>query len=135
MRIVRWAPFVLLLLVGCGSGLKTYPLKGQVVLRNGSIDDLTKSHIEFELETDSTVRGSGLITADGRFHVEMLYKGQLVHGLPPGNYRGRVILSDEEPAAKKRQSPVARRFLDFKTADLSVTVPVAEDVVLTIASK
>lgn len=136
MRIVQWAGFVLLLsLVGCGSGLKTHPIKGQVVLTNGSIEDLTDSHIEFELETDSTVRGSGLITAGGQFRVEMLHKGQVLHGLPPGKYRGRVIISEDGPAAKKRQSVVARRYLDFKTSDLSITVPVSEEVILTIASK
>src|SRR5437763_1783879 len=62
--VVTWA---LLGLVGCGSGVKTYPVQGQVVLADGDISQLADSHLEFMLDSDPTVRASGKIGPDGRF--------------------------------------------------------------------
>jgi hypothetical protein len=114
--------------------LKTHTVQGKVILKDGNIEDLRESHVEFELESDSTVRGSGLIAGDGRFSAEMLHKGQVLRGLPPGQYRGRIVLSDEGPASKKGRSVIARRYRDFKTANVSIAVPASEEVLVTVAT-
>lgn len=122
-------------LTGCGPSLKTHPVQGRVVLTEGNVEDLQESHVEFALESDATVRGSGLISSGGLFRVEMIHKGEVLKGLPPGKYSARLILSDEGPAAKKGKAAVPRRYLDFKTAEISIAVPTAEDVVITLARK
>ncbi len=133
MKFAYLAVVLPVFLVGCGPSLKTHSVKGQVVLKNGNIELLRESHVEFESETDSNVRGSGLIAADGRFRVEMLHKGTVLQGLPAGNYRARLVLSDETPAVK--HANIARRYLDFRTSSLAVIVPSSREIVIDIAAK
>jgi hypothetical protein len=134
MKSRIYVGLVCLVLTGCGNGL-THPVQGKVVLAEGNIEDFRDAYVEFELEGDSTVRGSGPIGADGRFRLERIHNGEVEPGLPAGKYRGRLLLADDGTAAKKSRALVPRRYLDFKTSGLTLTVPPHEEVVLHISGK
>jgi hypothetical protein len=120
---------------GCGSKPPTYPVQGMITLLDGDINVLADSHVELELEGDSTVRASGVIDSDGRFEVHSLHKGQVLHGALAGRYRVRVVLADEDKDRRKKGSPIRRQFLDFKTSGLVVTVPTQEPLALAVSRR
>jgi hypothetical protein len=124
-------------LAGCGGGLKTYPVRGKVVLTDGDVKQLADSHVEFMLESDPMVRADGLIGPDGSFAVQMQHKGKLLKGAPEGTYRARIILSGESDGngPKRSQRPVHPRFLQFKTSGLSFKVPTSADVTVTVSRR
>lgn len=125
-----------LLLTGCGGNDGGYPLRGKVVLADGDIKQLAEAHVEFQLEGDPTVRGDGQLSPDGAFEVQSLHQGKLRRGLPPGQYRARILFEDDgKDPAKRRNLAVRPKYVDFRTSGLSVTVPSAEDVILTVSRK
>jgi hypothetical protein len=129
---------VLLGLAGCGGDrLKTYSVRGKVVLADGDVQQLAGSHVEFMLESDSTMRASGTIEPDGSFALQTLHKGTLLKGAPEGTYRARLILSDEDQGSRPKQGykPVHKRFLDFKTSGLSFKVPTNGDVTVNVSQR
>jgi hypothetical protein len=128
----------LLGLAGCGESVKTYPVRGKVVLTDGNIKQLDSSHVEFMLESDNTVRASGLIGPDGDFEMQSVHDGKVRKGAPEGTYRARIYLSnegDDDDGRKRRPPPVHPRFLDFKTSDLSFQVPTDGDITVTVSRR
>jgi hypothetical protein len=114
------------MLCGCSSaGLKTYPVKGKVQIKDGDVALLTGGHIELKHDSDETLRPSGKITPDGDFAMETLHQGRVLPGAPEGSYKARIVLGDEsDPGVPKRKrDPVHRKFLDFETSGLSLKVP------------
>jgi hypothetical protein len=138
MRAFRTsAAFVVVLVVlpGCAPGLQTYPVQGKVVLAGGDVKQLTDAHVEFQLESDPTVRADGLIASDGSFEIQMLHRGRVLRGMPAGKYRARLLFDDEARQANKNRLPVGRQFLDFKASGLWVTVPAEGELTLTVAKR
>jgi len=127
----------LLVLTGCSAGhIKTYPVKGKVELKDGDVQMLTGSHVEFKHETDPDLRPTGKIASDGTFRVQTLHKGIILPGAPEGKYQARIILADEsdEGVPKRKGDPFHRRFLDFQTSGLSVAVP-SSDVTVSLSRR
>lgn len=125
-------------LLGCGAGgPKTYPVRGTVQIEGGDIRQLAESTVEAALESDDTVRASGSIQADGAFTLETLHAGNRLNGAQAGNYRARIILSEDgdKEARRKLQSTVHARFLQFETSGLSFQVPTTGSVVLKITAR
>jgi len=136
---VRWPALTLVLIAtaGCSSGgIKTYPVRGKVEVKDGDIALLTGSHVAFKHETDEMLRPSGKIASGGSFTVETLHQGKILHGAPAGKYTARIILGDEsdEGVPKRKGNPVHRRFFDFATSGLSITVP-SGDVTISLSQK
>jgi hypothetical protein len=128
-RLIRQAQVTALgfsMLVGCAvGGIKTYPVKGKVELKDGDAQLLTGSHVELKHESDPELRPTGKIAADGTFAVQTLHGGKIVRGAPEGKYQARVILADEsdEGVVKRKGNPVHPRYFDFATSGLSFTIP------------
>jgi hypothetical protein len=123
---------------GCGGAkVKTHPVQGKVELKGGDVAILQGSHVELlAQEGEAEKRASGVIAADGTFSLKTLHEGEVVAGAPEGQYKARIILGDEsdENVPKRKGNPVHRRFLDFETSGLSVTVP-AGDYTISLSSK
>lgn len=118
-------------LTGCGGSDGAVPVSGRVAWAGG---DLSGHLVEVAHPSDPAVRGFGTIGPDGRFTLERLVDGKTAPGLPPGEYKARLILNDEGDGQTKRPK-VPARYLDVKTAGWSVTVPATGDVALTVATK
>ena len=134
----RWG-FLCFSIAGCGlafflsSGcatpkLKIHPIKGKVELTGGDVALLKGSNVEFMQDADPMIRPTGVLAEDGSFSVQTQYEGELLSGAPEGSYKARIILADEgdEGIPKRPANVIHRRFLDFATSGLTVTVPSSE---------
>lgn len=122
----RALALIFVILAGCSNeGVKTYPVRGKVEIKDGDAALLEGSHVELMHESQELLRPSGKITSSGAFTVETLHEGQILSGAPEGKYKARIILADEsdEGVPKRKGDPVHKRFLDFQTSGLSFTVP------------
>lgn len=132
----RAALFVLgIAIAGCGSELETHPLRGRVELHDGAVEQLANSQIELALETDPTVRASGVIDADGNFEVQTLYQGRVVPGARAGTYRVRLLPDTDRPQRRGEPPFVRRQYLDFATSGLTVQVPNSDAVTFRVSRR
>jgi hypothetical protein len=130
---------ILLFLAGCTSAAsKTHPVNGKVELKDGDIALLKGSHVVLTpaAEPDNYVRPDGILDANGAFSLQTLIEGDLLSGAPEGNYKVRIELADENDEGIPKRPPnlVHRRYLDFETSGLKLSVP-SGDYNLTIGSK
>jgi hypothetical protein len=97
---------------------------------------LAGSTVEAALEGDPTVRAAGTIEPDGTFALETLQAGVIRKGAVPGTYKVRVILSDDDPAARKKAAKAVHpKALQFETSGLTFQVPAADEVRLVLAAR
>jgi hypothetical protein len=139
-RVISVAAFMALLaalmVAGCSGGHRTYPVQGKVELAGGNVEHLAGANIEAALESDPTVRASGLIEPDGSFTLETLYAGIIYKGALEGNYQVRIVLSDDDKATRRAAAHALHpRFLQFQTSGLSLQVPTQGDVTLKLAPR
>jgi hypothetical protein len=107
-----------------------------VELTAGEVGHLAGSHVEAALDGDPSVRASGVVQPDGRFTLQTLHAGAVLRGAPPGKYRARIILSDEDRASRRRAAQaLAPRFLQFQTSGLSFQVPSGGEVTLAVSRR
>jgi len=123
------------LMLGCKSdGPSFHTVKGKVELAGGDVSHLAGCLIEAESDTEPKVRASAEIMADGSFTLETLYLGVIRKGAVEGNYRVRLVLSDDDKQAKRRAAKaIDKRYLKFETSGLQFTVPAKEDVILKLS--
>ena len=124
-------------ITGCGgsAGPQTHPVKGQVQLAGGEIKNLAGQSVEAALDKDPTTRAYGQILPDGSFTLETLQAGTVRPGAAEGKYRVRLVLSDDDPEARRRAArTVHPRYLQFQAAGLSLQVP-SKDLVTLALSK
>lgn len=129
---------ILVGLAGCGGKeLKTYPVRGKVVLADGKVEELAGSHLEFMLESEPTVRADARIEPDGSFAVQMQHQGKLLKGAPEGTYKVRIILAEEDDGRSRGRPgrPVHDRFLDFKTSGLTFPLPPSGDLIVNVSRR
>ena len=134
----RWGVAIALAFVlGCGnSGPRTYPVNGTIVLPGGEVEPLVGHNIEASLDTEPTVRASGVIEAGGRFKLETIQGGEVVKGAREGTYKVRLILSDDDAASRKlAKKAVPARYFQFDTSGLTLQVPTSEDLKLEVKSR
>ncbi|MFO0880123.1 MAG: hypothetical protein U0840_22475 [Gemmataceae bacterium] len=118
-------------LVGCGRGPTTYPVQGKIDLVGGDVSVLAGSTIEAAQKKDPLVRAAGAIQPDGTFRLETLHAGVIYSGALEGDYQVRVILGDDDAATRRRAAKaVPRRYYEFDTAGLSLSVPASGTVAL-----
>jgi len=129
----RWALPLLAVLIfqsGCSSkaAIKTHPVAGKVEIKDGDAAILTGSTVELQNETDESLRPYGNIDAGGNFSMKTLYKGNLLEGAPEGKYKARIILADpsDEGVPKRKGDPIHKRYFEFGTSKLTVSVPGGE---------
>jgi hypothetical protein len=126
----------LLEVAGCSGGPRTYPVRGKVELAAGDIQVLAGSNVEAALESDPTVRASGVIEPDGSFTLETLHAGAILKGAQEGNYQARIVLSDDDKEIRRQAArALAPRFLQFQTSGLSFQVPTQSGVTLIVAPR
>ncbi len=124
-------------LTGCADDLpKTYPVSGKLVLANGDVKRLAGHHVEASLESEPTVRASGIIGPDGGFTLETLHAGVILKGAREGKYQVRIVKADEDDEGRKlKKPPIAARYFQFQGSPLSFEVPTAGDVSLELRTK
>jgi len=71
--------------------------------------------------------------------MKTLYEGKIQKGAPEGKYLVRLVPSDDDDEGggrkKRKASPVAQKYLDFKTSGLTIEVPPAGDVSLAVTAR
>src|SRR5215203_2325096 len=124
-------------LAGCGpGGPKTYPVQGRISVPSGDVAALAGSTVEAALDSDPTVRAAGTIEPDGTFTLETLQAGEVRKGAVAGTYKVRVILTDDDPAARKRAAKAVHpKALKFETSGLTLQVPAADEVRLELPAR
>jgi hypothetical protein len=124
-------------LTGCNRDAPvTHTVKGTVVLTSGDVKLLAGSHIEAALTSDPTLRASGVIQEDGGFTLETLHAGDSYRGARSGKYQVRILLNDDEPKARRQAAKsISPRYLNFKTSELTLEVPAASPIVLTLSAR
>lgn len=139
MKTIRvlGAAAVLSVLVGCGNGApKMYPVSGKASLAGGDAQKLAGHHVEASLDSEPTVRASGIIGPDGTFTLETLHAGTILKGAREGTYRVRIVPADEDDNGKKlKRPPVAAKHLKFETSGLTLQVPANGDVALEFSAR
>lgn len=126
----------LLGVLGCGSGPKTYTVRGKLELTGGDVQALAGHTLEAMSESDPTVRASGVIQPDGSFTLETLHAGAVYKGAQEGTYQARIILADDDKEAMRRaRAALNARFLQFKTSGLTFKVPPEGEVTLKVAGR
>jgi len=128
---------LLMFVAGCGSkGPKTHPVVGKVQIKDGDVAILTGSAVELKHESDEYLRPMGNIDSTGKFTVKTLIKGEILSGAPEGKYQARIILGDpsDEGVPKRKGDPIHRRFFDFQTSGLAVTIP-SSDYTISVSKK
>ena len=129
-------PFALLFLVGCDRGPKMHKVEGKLELTGAKVSALGGSTIEAVSVVDPNVRASGEIKPDGSFQLETLHDGRIRKGAPEGEYKVRVILNDDDNAAKRRAAKaLAKRYLKTETANLPLQVPAPGQVTLAVSAQ
>jgi hypothetical protein len=106
-------------LTGCGGGVKTYPVEGQVVWADDTpAKELANGVVAFQT-ADAKTRSQGAVGADGSF--------KLADPLPEGIYQ--VYVSENLPVVKETDEgailgppKMDPRFGDPKTSGLTATV-------------
>ncbi len=128
---------VFALVPGCGDGgPKTYRVSGRIELPGTDPSVLAGHNVEAALSTDPNVRTFGVIGSDGRFVLETLQNGEMRRGAVAGTYNARLVLSDDDPASRRRVAQaVAGRYLKFETSGLTFQVPASSDITLPLAPR
>ena len=123
--------------LGCGpAGPKTYPVNGRVELTQGDGAVLAGTNIEVSLESDPTVRASGVIDENGRFTLETLHGGKIWKGAVEGSYQVRLILSDDDKEARRKAAQaISPKALKFESSGLKIQVPANGEVTLKVPKK
>jgi hypothetical protein len=80
--------------------------------------------IELRSQADSKQLAFGEIKADGKFKIDSLVNGSVVHGAAPGVYSARIVISDDDYEHKKLSAKsIPKKYFQFETSGLSVTIP------------
>lgn len=79
---------ILFLLIGCDSGPKVYPVKGEIVNKGkGHVKDLAGYNIQFQSTTEPGEMPGGRVEEDGTFVLYTRVGGKTIPGVKQGTYR------------------------------------------------
>jgi hypothetical protein len=113
-----------------------HPVAGKVEIKDGDVGILKGSHVELMQDGNPDVRPNGKIQDSGAFLIETLHQGKVLAGAPEGKYKVRIILGDEsdESVPKRKGDPIHKKYFDFATSGLAITVP-GGDYKITVSKK
>ena len=118
------------------SAPKTHAAAGRVKLVGGDVRHLAGGHVEAVRADDLSVQAAGEIADDGRFALGVVRAGKTLPGVPEGDYRLRVVLSDEDSGHRLRRGRViAPRFGRYQESGLRAQVPTTGDLELVVSAK
>lgn len=128
---LAWAGLVAATL-GCGAGRPSLvPAHGRIDASAVEPASLTGHIVEIERVDDAAVRGFAAIAADGRFVFQTLQDGAVRDGVPPGIYRGRLVLvADDQPTLDAAHKQIPQRYLAFASSGIEFQVPLTGDLVI-----
>ena len=128
-----------LLALGCGSekdvGPPTYPVKGQIIVKNGDVKPLVGGFVRLVSIADSKIIGMGEIQDDGTFGVGTFVDGKPRGGLPEGEYRARVEPPESEEQNSDDQPPRSRKgsllpkYQTYETSGLKYAIKPGENTI------
>ena len=133
IRIVLGAT-TLFVAVGCGGSepsLQTYPVRGKVVFKGGTVNRLERGKVWFQSTSDPSLKAVGMIYEDGSFTMTTLLEDKGVLGVPAGQYRARVEPPTDEDH-KPQPGLIHAKYQDFNTSGLNFTVPVSDEIVIDV---
>ena len=120
-------------LVGCGgadNGPKVHPLKGKIVLADGtSVDPLAGGKVRLQGAADTNVQGVGTISEGGLFGLATYHEQKTLPGVQPGEYKVRID-PPEEADGKWVRAHIDPKYHEFDRSGLKLTVPGTDEVVL-----
>lgn len=124
----------LLLATGCSRGTpETHPVAGQIKLAGGDSSVLAGHTLEIALDSNQHIRAAGEIQSDGSFHLQTIQGGAVLSGAVPGDYRARLVLSDDDTARKNLGAKTIHpRHLQFEGSGLALRVPSDQPIELEI---
>jgi hypothetical protein len=128
------ATLTLLGTAGCQSEnkSKTYPARGKVVYK-GTGENATRlagAQVTLELVSDpKSVQVRGAIDDDGTFSLGSIIDGQNVGGAVPGEYRGRIVLSDGG-LGRRARPPIDPKYLTYDKSGIRVTLTAGKNEVI-----
>lgn len=110
------------LLAGCDSGPKVYPVTGTVVSKGqGPAKDLAGYNIQLQSVSDPTEMPGGQVEEDGTFTLYTRVGGKVVAGVKAGTYRASLL----PPVVEGGGSPrllIPARYTKFETAQLEYEI-------------
>lgn len=119
-----WLLLATLVVTGCDSGPAVYPIHGKLTASSGDPSLLAGHSIEIVSRENNQIRSFGSINPDGTFEIESLIEGKLVKGALPGDYAGRVVFTDDDPAQRHQAMQlVPSKYLNIDSSNLSLKVP------------
>ncbi len=125
---------ILFVAVGCGgsdSSIKTYPVRGKVVLKGGNANRLERGKVWFQSTSDPSLKAVGIIYEDGSFAMTTLLEDKGVLGVPAGQYHARVEPPTDEDH-KPQPGLIHPKYQDFKKSGLNFTVPGPDEIVIEV---
>ena len=128
-----------LVALGCtpqkDDGPPTYPVKGQIIVRNGDVKSLVGGYVRLVSTADGKIVGMGEIEDDGTFGIGTFLDGKPRGGLPEGEYRARVEpagsneqnLGDQPPLPRK--GDLLAKYLRYETSGLKYAIKPGENAI------
>jgi len=121
------------LATGCNSepAVKTSPVSGKVVVKNGDVKRLAGGFVRLESVADPNVKAVGEIQEDGSFGLGSFSQDRPIGGVPPGEYRARVEPRprDEDGGPAVRKGEVLQKYREFATSGLKYAVAPGENTI------
>ena len=113
----------LIFCVGCGvSDLES--VAGKVVMQGQNSFAFAGDVLELRSQADPTAHAFAEIKADGSFEIDSLHGGEITHGVKPGEYDARIVISDDDAQHKQQAiKSINKKYLNFDTSGLKVVVP------------
>jgi hypothetical protein len=128
-----------LVAVGCGGekddGPPTYPVKGQIIVKNGDVKSLVGGYVRLVSMADNKIIGMGEIQDDGTFGVGTFVDGKPRDGLQEGEYRARVEPRGFDQQDSDDQPPPARKggllpkYQAYETSGLKYAIKPGENAI------
>lgn len=131
---IGFAALVLLGTSGCYSENKpkTYPARGKVVFKGTGETATRLAGAQVTLQPVSDPKSSqvrGVIDDDGTFSLGSIIDGQNFGGAAPGEYRGRIVLSDGA-AGRRARPPIDPKYLTYDKSGIRVTLTAGKNEVI-----
>jgi hypothetical protein len=114
MNTSSYIVVIVVLVAGCGSGKRLYPVEGKVVYEDGTpAVDLAGGVVSLESLEDKK-NAAGDIQSDGSFRIRTPVAGD---GAWAGAYRVLIL-----PAEGRRGSPIEAKYGRYNTSGIEITV-------------